>query len=68
MKTIITAIAPSLFSVSVSAADVYQGLDKGNPDLSSPYGNASDFVDAAECRARSRSLDQLDGRRHRRRF
>ena len=44
MKTIITAIAASLFTVSVSAADVYQGLDQGNPDLSSQRVSAGDFV------------------------
>ena len=44
MKTIITAIAASLFTVSVSAADVYQGLDQGNPDLSSQRVSAADFV------------------------
>ncbi len=44
MKTIITAIAASLFTVSVSATDFYHGLEEGNPDLSTHYTNASDFV------------------------
>ena len=44
MKIIITAIAASLFTVSVSAVDVYQGLDQGNPDLSSQRVSAADFV------------------------
>jgi len=33
MKTIIIAIAASLFTVSVNATDFYNGLDEGNPDL-----------------------------------
>jgi len=33
MKTIITAIAATLFTVAVSADDVYHGLAEGNPDL-----------------------------------
>jgi hypothetical protein len=44
MKTIITAIAASLFAASVSAADVYHGLDAGNSDLSTQRGSANDFV------------------------
>ena len=44
MKTIITAIAATLFTASVSAADVYHGLDQGNPDLSSQRVGANDFV------------------------
>ena len=44
MKTIITAIAASLFTVSVSAADVYQGLDQGNPDLSTQRVSTTDFA------------------------
>jgi len=33
MKTIITAIAATLFTASVSATDIYSVLDKGNMDL-----------------------------------
>ena len=44
MKTIITAIAATLFTAGVSAADVYQGIDKGNPDLSSQRVSAEDFA------------------------
>ena len=44
MKTIITAIAASLFAASVSAADVYQGLESGNSDLSTQRASAQDFV------------------------
>ena len=44
MKTIITAIAASLFTVSVNATDFYNGLDEGNPDLSTQRVSASDFV------------------------
>jgi hypothetical protein len=44
MKTIITAIAATLFTAGVSAVDVYQGIDEGNSDLSTQGGNAEDFV------------------------
>jgi len=44
MKTITTAIAASLFTVSVNATDFYNGLDEGNPDLSTQRVSASDFV------------------------
>ena len=44
MKTIITAIAASLFTVSVNATDFYNGLDAGNPDLSTQRVSAEDFV------------------------
>ena len=44
MKTIITAIAASLFTVSVNATDFYNGLDAGNPDLSMQRVSAADFV------------------------
>jgi hypothetical protein len=44
MKTIITAIAASLFAASLSAADVYHGLDAGNSDLSTQRASANDFV------------------------
>ena len=44
MKTIITAIAASLFTVSVNATDFYNGLDAGNPDLSTQRVSAADFV------------------------
>ena len=46
MKTIITAIAASLFAASVSAADVYHGLEAGNSDLSTQRASAQDFVGA----------------------
>ena len=46
MKTIITAIAATLFTVSVSAADVYHGLDQGNSDLSTQRVGAADVVGA----------------------
>ena len=44
MKTIVTAIAASLFAAGVSAADVYHGLDAGNSDLSTQRASANDFV------------------------
>ena len=45
MKTIIiTAIAATLFSASVSATDVYRGIEDGNTDLSTRYASASGFV------------------------
>ena len=44
MKTIITAAAATLFAASVSAADVYHGLEQGNSDLSTPGVSASDFT------------------------
>ena len=44
MKTIITAIAASLFAASVSAADFYSGLDEGNSDLSTQRVSAEDFA------------------------
>jgi hypothetical protein len=33
MKTIITAVAATLFTAGISAADFYSGLDEGNMDL-----------------------------------
>lgn len=44
MKTVITTIAATLFTVSVNAADVYHGLDVGNSDLSTPRLSAKDFA------------------------
>ena len=44
MNTIITAIAASLFAASVSAVDVYHGLEAGNSDLSTYRVTAQDFV------------------------
>lgn len=44
MKTIITAIAATLFTAGVNAADVYHGLGNGNADLSDPRISAEDFV------------------------
>ena len=44
MKTIITAIAATLFSVGVSAADLYHGIDRGNADLSAQRASAEDLV------------------------
>ena len=44
MKTIIATIAAALFTASVSAADVYQGLGEGNSDLSSSRVSAADFA------------------------
>lgn len=44
MKTIITAIAATLFAAGVSAVDVYHGIDEGNADLSTQRGSAEDFV------------------------
>jgi len=41
---IITAIAATLFSVGVSAADLYHGIDRGNADLSAQRASAEDFV------------------------
>jgi hypothetical protein len=42
MKTIITAVAATLFAGGVSAASFYHGLDDGNSDLSS--GGAVSFA------------------------
>jgi hypothetical protein len=39
MKTIITAVAATLFTATVSAADVYQGIGVGNSDLVSQPGS-----------------------------
>jgi len=33
MKTIVTTIVATLFTASVSAADVYHGLERGNSDI-----------------------------------
>ena len=44
MKTLITAIAAALFATGVGAADVYQGLDRGNSDLSTVRTAAADRV------------------------
>ena len=44
MKTIITAIAASLFTAGVSAADIYHGLAEGNSDLSPWAAEAHDFT------------------------
>ena len=44
MKTIIAAIAATLFTASVSAAGVYHGLAEGNSDLSNPRLTAEDFA------------------------
>jgi hypothetical protein len=44
MKSIIAAAAATLFAASVSAADIYHGLEKGNTDLSAPRVSAEDFV------------------------
>ncbi|MEA3277132.1 MAG: hypothetical protein U9Q81_17970, partial [Pseudomonadota bacterium] len=44
MKTIITAIAATLFTAGVSASDVYYGLEKGNPDLSTQPASGEGFV------------------------
>ena len=43
MKTIITTIAATLFATSVTAADIYHGLDTGNSDLSSRL-SATEFA------------------------
>ena len=44
MKTIITAIAATLFAANVSAAEIYQGLADGNSDLATQRVVAEDFV------------------------
>ena len=44
MKTIVTTIAATLFTVSVSAADIYHGLGSGNADLSPQRGDAAGFA------------------------
>ena len=44
MKTTIIPIAAALFSAGVSAADVYQGIDNGNSDLSSQRVSEEDYV------------------------
>lgn len=45
MKTIATAIAASLFAVSVSASDIYHGF-AGNPDLYDGYVSSMDDISA----------------------
>jgi hypothetical protein len=44
MKTIITAIAATLFAANVSAVDIYHGLQEGNSDLSMQRFSAEDFT------------------------
>ncbi len=39
MKKLATAVAATLFAAGASAADVYQGLDEGNLDLSMQRAN-----------------------------
>ena len=46
MKTIATAITATLFAASAGAADVYQGLDDGNLDLSTQRVSAEDYAGA----------------------
>ena len=44
MKIIITTAAAALFAANVSAIEIYQGLQVGNPDLSPQRVSAEDFV------------------------
>ena len=44
MKTIVTTIAATLLTVSVSAADIYHGFGDGNADLSPQRGYAAGFA------------------------
>lgn len=44
MKTIITAVAVTFFTATVSAANFYHGLDAGNSDLSLQRLSADDFT------------------------
>jgi hypothetical protein len=43
MKKLATAIATSVFAAGAGAADIYHGLDEGNPDLSTPSFSAQDY-------------------------
>jgi hypothetical protein len=44
MKRLIVVMASSFFAAGVSATDIYNGLDEGNTDLSTPRLSASDFA------------------------
>ncbi len=44
MKMLLTAISASFFSLTVSAADVYQELGHGNPDLPMKRAMADEYV------------------------
>ena len=43
MKTVIATAAAALFATNVGAAEIYYGLDDGNPDLSVRTFSAEDF-------------------------
>jgi len=44
MNKLAAAIVTTMFTAGAGAADVYQGLDQGNSDLSNPRLSAEDFV------------------------
>ena len=44
MKTIITAVAATLFTATLCAGDFYHGLEAGNSDLSAQRLSAGDFA------------------------
>lgn len=44
MKTIVTTIAATLLSASISAADIYSGFGEGNTDLTPHRNDAADFI------------------------
>ena len=61
MKTITTTLTATLFSLTaagVSAADVYQGLAEGNPDLSSQPAGIEDGFGVSATAARRRQPDR----------
>jgi hypothetical protein len=58
MKTITTIVA-ALFAGNVSAFDIYYGLGKGNPDLSTERLSAEDFAGVQPSIG-----DSVDLRRH----
>ncbi len=44
MKTLLTAVSASFFSLTVSAADIYQDLGHGNPDLPVKRAMTDEYV------------------------
>ena len=44
MKTLVAALATTFFAASVSAVEIYHGLEDGNSDLSDQRLSANDFA------------------------
>lgn len=44
MRTIIMALAATMFTIGVNAGDVYHGLEQGNPDLAAQWMRAEDVT------------------------